>query len=139
MRIVVINVNTSRSMTESIGQAARHWASPGTEILAIQPDYGAEAVDAIFESYIAAVGVIDRVVTLNEPFDAVVIAGFGEPGRDALQELIERVAHAAIQRGKPLTTSGSTPVYRREMLRLYTRRALEEVWDGRAHSVDGND
>jgi allantoin racemase len=107
MRIVVINVNTSRSMTESIGQAARHWASPGTEILAIQPDYGAEAVDAIFESYIAAVGVIDRVVTLNEPFDAVVIAGFGEPGRDALQELIEQPvvdiceasAHAALMVG----------------------------------------
>lgn len=107
MKIVVINVNTSRSMTESIGESARHWASPGTEILAIQPDFGAEAVDAIFESYIAAVGVIDRIVTLDEPFDAVVLAGFGEPGRDALQELIdqpvidicEASAHAAMMVG----------------------------------------
>ena len=90
MKIVVINVNTSRSMTESIGESARRWASPGTEILAVQPDFGAEAVDAIFESYIAAVGVVDRIVNLDEPFDAVVIAGFGEPGKDALQELIEQ-------------------------------------------------
>ncbi|MHB8754899.1 MAG: FAD binding domain-containing protein [Candidatus Acidiferrales bacterium] len=43
-------------------------------------------------------------------------------------ELAERVAHAAIQTGKPLTTSGSTPVYRRDMVRLFTRRALEETW-----------
>lgn len=45
-------------------------------------------------------------------------------------ELVERVAHQAIRTGKPLTTSASTPVYRREMLRLFTRRALEEAWQG---------
>ncbi|MHB8541384.1 MAG: FAD binding domain-containing protein [Candidatus Acidiferrales bacterium] len=43
-------------------------------------------------------------------------------------ELAERVAHAAIQTGKPLTTSGSTPVYRRDMVRVFTRRALEATW-----------
>jgi 4-hydroxybenzoyl-CoA reductase subunit beta len=49
-------------------------------------------------------------------------------GRRATPELIEAVAHAAIRTGKPLTTSASTPVYRREMLKLFTRRALEELW-----------
>ncbi len=43
-------------------------------------------------------------------------------------ELAERVAHRAIQTGKPLTTSASTPVYRREMLKVFTRRALEASW-----------
>src|SRR5205807_4984794 len=43
-------------------------------------------------------------------------------------ELVDRVAHAAIRTGKPLTTSASTPVYRREMVRLFARRALEEAW-----------
>lgn len=43
-------------------------------------------------------------------------------------ELAERVAHAATQTGKPLTTSASTPVYRREMVKLFTRRALEATW-----------
>jgi 4-hydroxybenzoyl-CoA reductase subunit beta len=46
-------------------------------------------------------------------------------------ELIERMAHSAIRTGKPLTTSASTPVYRRDMVRLFTRRALEEAWQGR--------
>lgn len=44
------------------------------------------------------------------------------------EETAERVARAAIQTGKPLTTSASTPVYRREMVKLFTRRALEETW-----------
>ncbi len=42
--------------------------------------------------------------------------------------LAEQIAHAAIQTGKPLTTSASTPVYRREMVKLFTRQALEEAW-----------
>lgn len=49
-------------------------------------------------------------------------------GRRATPELMEQAAHAAIRTAKPLTTSASTPVYRREMLKLFTRRALEELW-----------
>ncbi len=52
-------------------------------------------------------------------------------GQPYSRELVERVAHAAIRTAKPLTTSASTPVYRRDMLRLFTRRALEEAWRGR--------
>jgi 4-hydroxybenzoyl-CoA reductase subunit beta len=52
-------------------------------------------------------------------------------GRKATPELLERVAHRATQVGKPLTTSASTPVYRRDMLKIFTRRALEEAWQGK--------
>ena len=49
-------------------------------------------------------------------------------GQAASPELMERVAQAAIRTAKPLTTSGSTPVYRRDMVRVFTRRALEDAW-----------
>lgn len=90
MRILVVNVNTSASMTTTIAESARRYASPTTEIVALQPAFGAEGVDCNFESYLAAVGVMDCVVTYAEPFDAVVLAGFGEHGRDGLQELVEQ-------------------------------------------------
>ena len=59
-------------------------------------------------------------------------AGEWMAGQKVSAELVDRVAHAAIQTGKPLTTSASTPVYRRDMVKLFTRRALEETW--RAHN-----
>ena len=90
MRILVVNVNTSESMTHAIGEAARRYASPGTETVALQPYFGAEAVDTYSESYLAAVSVIDRVLAYDEPFDAVVMAGFGEHGREGLQEVVEQ-------------------------------------------------
>ena len=54
-------------------------------------------------------------------------------GKKWSPELSDQAAQAAIRTGKPLTTSASTPVYRREMLRVYTRRALEELWNS-SHS-----
>ncbi len=50
------------------------------------------------------------------------------PGRAYSPELAEEVARAAIRTAKPLSTSASTPVYRRDMVRLFTRRMLEELW-----------
>ncbi len=90
MKIILVNVNTSESMTEVIAAGARKYASPGTQTIALRPFFGPEAVDCNFESYLSAVGVMDRVLAYDEPYDAVVLAGFGEHGRDGLQELIEQ-------------------------------------------------
>jgi allantoin racemase len=107
MRILVVNVNTTVSMTASIVQAAREAAAPGTEIVGLTPRFGAPSVEGNFESYLAAVGVMDSVVTYDEPYDAVIQAGYGEHGREGLQELLEvpvvditeAAAHAAMMLG----------------------------------------
>lgn len=74
----------------------------------------------------------DARVALSAVNPAPVLVSAGAEaliGRKWSRELAEEVAHSAIRTGKPLTTSGSTPVYRREMVRVFTRRALEEVWN----------
>lgn len=89
MRILVVNVNTTETMTDGIGESARKAAAPGTEIVALTPRFGAESVEGNFESYLAAVGVMDAVMRYDQPFDAVIQAGYGEHGREGLQELLE--------------------------------------------------
>ena len=44
------------------------------------------------------------------------------------QALVEEVAADATRTGKPLRTSASTMEYRRHMVRVFVRRALQEVW-----------
>lgn len=41
-----------------------------------------------FESYLAAIAVMDRVLAYDQPYDAVIQAGYGEHGREGLQELL---------------------------------------------------
>jgi len=88
MRILVVNVNTTESITETIAQQARSVASPGTEIVGLTPYFGAESVEGNFESYLAAIAVMDRVMAYDQPFDAVIQAGYGEHSREGLQELL---------------------------------------------------
>jgi len=89
MRILIVNVNTTESMTDTIAEQARSVASPGTEIIGLTPRFGAESVEGNFESYLAAIAVMDRVMSYDQPFDAVIQAGYGEHGREGLQELLE--------------------------------------------------
>ena len=53
-------------------------------------------------------------------------------------EVVEAAAQAVIRTGKPLKTSVSTPEYRREMLRVFTRRALTRLWSGPPAGRAGN-
>ncbi|MFC8312830.1 aspartate/glutamate racemase family protein [Gordonia sp. NPDC057258] len=89
MRILVANVNTTVSMTEAIADSARSVASRGTEIVGITPRFGADSCEGNFESYLAAIAVMDAILAYPEPYDAVIQAGYGEHGREGLQELLE--------------------------------------------------
>ena len=88
MRILVVNVNTTESITDTIARQARAVAGPGTEIVGLTPRFGADSVEGNFESYLAAIAVMDRVMAYDQPFDAVIQAGYGEHGREGLQELL---------------------------------------------------
>lgn len=92
MRLLVLNPNTSASMGAEIASAASAAGRPGTEIVCRSASFGASAIDSAAESYLSAVAVMDAVATLQEAgefdFDAVVLAGFGEHGRDALAEML---------------------------------------------------
>jgi allantoin racemase len=88
----VVNVNTTVSVTDAIAASARAVAAPGTEIVGLTPRFGAESVEGNLESYLAAVGVADAVARYSADgghFDAVIQAGYGEHGREGLQELLD--------------------------------------------------
>ncbi|GAA2387727.1 MULTISPECIES: aspartate/glutamate racemase family protein [Gordonia] len=89
MRILVANVNTTQSMTDAIAESARAVAAPGTEIFGVTPRFGADSCEGNFESYLAAIAVMDAITSYPEPFDAVIQAGYGEHGREGLQELLD--------------------------------------------------
>jgi hypothetical protein len=88
MRILVVNVNTTESITQAIARSAQAVAAPGTEIIGLTPYFGADSIEGNFESYLAAIAVMDRVMSYDQPFDAVIQAGYGEHGREGLQELL---------------------------------------------------
>ncbi|MFI6010534.1 aspartate/glutamate racemase family protein [Streptomyces sp. NPDC051243] len=90
MRIVVTNCNTTQEMTEEIVRGARAAAGPGTTVLGLTPAWGPESAEGWLDSYLSATAVIDALRTYEGPaYDAVVMAGFGEHGREGVRELVD--------------------------------------------------
>lgn len=112
MRIKVINPNTSQSMTDLIGAAARAVAGPGVEIEAVSPQHGPASIEGHYDEAIACVGLLEEVRRGEaEGVDAYVIACFGDPGLDAARELargpVIGVAEAAMRSASYLATGFS--------------------------------
>lgn len=82
MRILVINPNTTPSMTDKIAEAARRAARPGSEILAVNPADGPESIEGFYDEAFSVPGVISQI-TEHRQADAVVIACFDDTGLDA--------------------------------------------------------
>lgn len=89
LRIVVTNCNTTRAMTEEIVRGARGAAAPGTTITGLTPAWGPESAEGWLDSYLSAAAVLDTLREHEEPYDAVVMAGFGEHGREGARELLD--------------------------------------------------
>jgi allantoin racemase len=87
MKIKVINPNTTRSMTEKIGAAARAVAAPGTTIVAVSPSMGPVSIEGHYDEAVSALGVLDEVRRGEaEGCDGYVVACFGDPGLLAARE-----------------------------------------------------
>lgn len=86
MRLLVVNPNTTHSMTEKIGAAARAVAALGTEIIAVNPDSGPPSIEGYFDEAFAVPGLIAEMKKAGE-VDATIIACFDDTGLDAARSL----------------------------------------------------
>ncbi|MFD2174294.1 aspartate/glutamate racemase family protein [Rhodobacter lacus] len=89
MRLLLINPNTTAAMTEKIGAAARRVASPGTEIVAVNPAQGPAAIEGYYDEAMSLAGLLG-LIRGRADFDAVIIACFDDTGLDAARCVTEK-------------------------------------------------
>ncbi len=89
MRILLVNPNTTASMTEKIGAAARRVASAGTEVLAVNSANGPASIEGFYDEAMSLAGML-AVIRNTPEFDAVVIACFDDTGLDAARCLTDK-------------------------------------------------
>jgi len=88
MRILVINPNTSESMTEHIRAALMPIKRVDTELTVVCARRGPETIESAFDEAHAIPPTLDLVKEANqEGYDAVVLACFSDPGLDAAREI----------------------------------------------------
>jgi allantoin racemase len=90
MRILVLNPNSSDTVTGAIMESARRGAAAGTELIGVTTRGGTRNIDSALGDYLSgayAIRTCLEAVAAHRP-DAVVLAGFGRVGIDALKEAL---------------------------------------------------
>jgi len=82
MRILVVNPNTTASMTRKIAAAAAAAAAGGTEIVAVNPEHGPASIEGHYDDALAVPGLLAEIIKAPQ-MDAYVIACFDDTGLDA--------------------------------------------------------
>lgn len=89
MRILVVNSNTTPSVTDRIAAAARAAAGAGTEVEAVTAPFGLPLIVTRADWLVAGPATLAALAARRGSYDAAVIACFGDPGLDAAKELFE--------------------------------------------------
>ena len=84
MDILVVNPNTTASMTAKIGRAAERAAGPGTRIHAVQPAMGPASIEGFYDEAFAVPGLLAEIAKGEAAGMAGhVVACFDDTGLDA--------------------------------------------------------
>ncbi|MEX0320178.1 MAG: aspartate/glutamate racemase family protein [Ruegeria sp.] len=84
MKLLVVNPNTTVSMTRKIEAAARTAAHPGTEIVATNSRNGPPSIQGYLDVSTCVPGLLDAVAA-HPDADAIVVACFDDTGVDAVR------------------------------------------------------
>jgi allantoin racemase len=88
MKILVINPNSSESVTDHIRTQLMKIKRADTELTVINPEHGPVSIESAYDETIASFYILDLVKKANvDGFDAVVLACFSDPGLDAAKEI----------------------------------------------------
>ncbi|MCC8974093.1 aspartate/glutamate racemase family protein [Bradyrhizobium brasilense] len=81
-KILIVNPNTTASMTATIATAARAVAAPGTEIVAVTSAMGPASIEGFYDEAFAVPGLIEALLKTPDA-DAGIVACFDDTGLDA--------------------------------------------------------
>lgn len=87
MKILVVNPNTTASMTRKIGLAARSTARPGTTIVAANSQSGPASIQGYLDAATCVPGLLAEIEKHLDA-DAIVIACFDDTGLDAVRCIV---------------------------------------------------
>ncbi len=89
MKILLLNPNTSQSLTDRLAAPAKEIAAIGTEIIPITAPRGVPYIASRAEAQIGGAIALEMLAEHHDTVDAAIIAAFGDPGLMGARELFD--------------------------------------------------
>lgn len=88
-RILLINPNTTRSVTDLMLRSGVAAASPGTQVVPVTAPRGFPYIATRAEAQVGGAVVLEMLAEAHEGVDVAIVAAFGDPGLIAARELFD--------------------------------------------------
>jgi len=88
LKILIINPNISEDVTRLIEAEARRSAPPGVELTCLTAPFGVAYIETRAEAQVGGYAAMELAAQHHRGHDAVVIAAFGDPGLQAVREIM---------------------------------------------------
>ncbi len=89
MKILLLNPNTTRAVTDLLYSAGTKVISPGTELVAATAERGVPYIATRAEAQIGGAIALEMLAAADSSVDAAIIAAFGDPGLFGARELFD--------------------------------------------------
>lgn len=112
MKIIVINPNSSQTMTSHLAEVLNGIKNPGTELTVVCPPEAPPAIESAYDEAMAVPHVLKIVEqAAADGYDAAILACFSDPGLEAAREVTDMLVmgieessmHAAAMLGAKFT------------------------------------
>ena len=97
MRLLVINSNMNREITDKIQNIAHGLANPDTTVDAICAEWGVPAIEGGYDAAFAALATVESIKRHEKNYDAFIIACYSDPGLYAARELTNKPVYGIAQ------------------------------------------
>ncbi len=144
IRILVVNPNTTASMTEKIRASAESVRGAGTRIAAVNPSEGPPSIEGHFDEAMCLPGLL-REVQAGEAagYDGFVVACFDDTGIGACREIatgpVVGICEAAMHAASMISTSFSVVTTLPRSVPIIERLAVEYGMERRLRRVRAAD
>ncbi len=88
MDLLVVNPNSTASMTEAIDRAAKRAARPGTRILTVGSESGPPSIQGYYDGALCLAGMLEQIER-HRHVDGIVISCFDDTGLDAVRCMVD--------------------------------------------------
>lgn len=88
MRLLIVNPNTSTSVSDLIEKEALRVASPHVKIDVVTADMGVAYIETRAEAAVGAYATLNALAKHHARYDAAIVAAFGDPGLLAAREIL---------------------------------------------------
>ena len=140
VRILIVNPNTTASMTDKIRACAESVRGPDTSIAAVNPSTGPRSIEGHYDEAMCLPGLLREVQDGEEAgYDGFVVACFDDPGIGACREIaagpVVGICEAAMHAASMIATSFSVVTTLPRSVPIVEKLAVEYGMERRLRRV----